>query len=142
GFGASESTAAAPSAAATTAAAAAATSAAAAEARGDHVARKHEDVEPAGEAARVQRLRVHDLERELELLEQPARPAGGHRPAVAIREADPELAQLRDVAGGRRSDRFDADAEIRGELLDDRARGRTRRDVERSLLRPALHPRA
>ena len=42
----------------------------------------------AGEVARVERLRIDDLERELELLEEQARPARRHRAAVLIRERD------------------------------------------------------
>ena len=47
------------------------------------------------QVAGVERLRKHDLERELELLEQPARPAGRHRSAVGVPQADAHRAQRR-----------------------------------------------
>ena len=64
-----------------------------------HARWKDDHVVLAREVSRVEALRVHDLERELELFEQPARPAGRHRPAVLIRERDAQLAELDRVGG-------------------------------------------
>ena len=51
--------------------------------------------------AGVKRRRIHDLEREFELLEEHARPARWHRAAVPIGQADPQLAQLHRFARRR-----------------------------------------
>ena len=44
---------------------------------------------------------VDQLERELELLEQPARPAGRHRPAVAVPQADADRLERHGLLAGR-----------------------------------------
>ena len=75
-----------------------------------------------------------DLERELELLEDPARPARRHRAAVLVGERDPNLPQLDRVARRPSGDTFEVDAEIGRELLDSR---RGRRPSRRRRTRPA-----
>src|SRR5215218_1968699 len=45
---------------------------------------KNQHVEPARQVSRIESFRIDDFKRELELLEQEARPTGGHRAAVLI----------------------------------------------------------
>ena len=80
------------------AATAAAASASAAAGRRIRAVGEHQHVELALQIARVERLRIHHLERKFVLLEQPARPAGRHDAAVLIVEADADRLQLQRLA--------------------------------------------
>ncbi len=109
---------------------AAAASAASTGSRRTHAGREDDDVEAAGEVAAVERLGKHDFERKLELLQQPARPARGHRAAVLIGEGNAQLAQLDGVARGPRRHAVEVEAEVGGELAHGRGRRRLGGDEE------------
>ena len=118
----------------TATATATATSAAATDA---HVRREDDHVVLGLEVAGVEILRVHDRERNLEVLELEARPAGRHRAAVTIGERDALGRQLLRVSRTRRR-RHEADAEVRRRLLQHRQR--RRRDEERARRDTSCHP--
>ena len=57
---------------------------------GDAAVRKQQHVVLRAQIAGVERLRIDDVERELELLEQPAHVARGHRATVLIPQPNPD----------------------------------------------------
>ena len=90
----------------------AATAAAAAGAgRADDAVGEDDDVIFGVEVAGVELLRVDDGEGELELIEEPADPAGGHGAAVDVDEGDAGGMKLDGRAGGRLRDGGGVDAE-------------------------------
>ena len=107
---------------------------AAAVAHGNRAVDEDQHVEPAREVAGVERLRKHDLERELELLEEPSRPPGRHRSAVGVPQADPHRAQLdrRAIAARDAAIASNRQPLVRGHLLQNRQRRRLRRRDDRA----------
>src|SRR5205814_1265770 len=93
----------------------------------DRTGGEHDHIVALAQLAGVELLRVHDVEGEAELFENPARPARGHRATVTVPEGDSgggEALQVR--RGGRGGLR--GDAEIGGGLGERVFRGR--RDEE------------
>ena len=80
----------------------------------DQVVGEDQDVVARVQAAGVEHRREHDLERELELFEQPADPARWHRAAVLVDQADARLATGRASPAGFVRDGRDGHAELRG----------------------------
>src|SRR5690606_28702477 len=79
------------------------------------------DVEIAVQVTGVEARREHAVERNLELFEDPARPAGVHRAAIAVPQADAGYAQPARVAGSVGAGAGEVDAEIPRDALERRA---------------------
>jgi hypothetical protein len=77
---------------------------------------QHDHVEAARQIARIQRLRVHALVRELVSLEQPARPAAAGGTAVAIPQSDSDRLETERVRCRRRRDADEGQTEVEAAL--------------------------
>src|SRR4030095_9269077 len=80
----------------------------------------------------IERLRVDDIEGELEALEEPAHPTTRARPAVAIPQADANRPQLERPALRRCRDAREREPKIPRGFLKQRRCSRTARDIHRT----------
>src|SRR5690606_40905684 len=78
--------------------------------RRNRAVHEDEDVEVVVEIAGIEPLGIHDLERELELLHDPARPAGGHGAAVAVPQRNAHGLELENLTGRTLCDGVDFDS--------------------------------
>ena len=123
------------------------TAAAGARNGGNAAVDEHEHVVLRDQIARVERLRIDNLERELVLLEHPADPARRHRTAVLIVQTDAHRLQLHRVSSRTCGGGVEAQASVGGRLLHDRRCGCFRWDEHRACRVPLavgaerlLHP--
>src|SRR5260221_4860611 len=91
---------------------------------------KDDPVVLAREFSRVERVRIDDVEWDLELPEQPPRVSGRHRAAILVPQRDARRMQLSRVAARRHLRRRDGHAIGTRNLLDEGRRRRSSHDVK------------
>ncbi len=108
----------------------------------DRAVDEHQHIERRIEIARVELRREHACERELELLEQPARPARFHGSAVAIPEADAKPSQRVSRSPGPSPRRYARRVRSRSVSSSRPSPCRRRRNTSTDRLTPTLLRRA